>query len=206
MKSLETRVETAKEENLLPFTFFRETFDQTASIQRLLQEWELLQTEALQDRNEELQRQIEALKLQRQTEESQRLSDRNNASVDEWPFPKYRNPKGFVVTPPATETKTTPLFIKRDEEHPAVRSLNDAIQASPALQDLKRGISLNDRFLFQRELFHNDREEMNRVIGVLNSFQSYREAEDYLRNNSTWNFDDAIVEEFLWAIEKGFQE
>jgi len=57
-----------------------------------------------------------------------------------------------VVLPEYRKPKSSPVR----EEFSAPPSLNDVITAPPTFVDLKRGISLNDRFLFQRELFGND--------------------------------------------------
>ncbi|MBF6597253.1 MAG: hypothetical protein ITF98_03405 [Fermentimonas sp.] len=71
--------------------------------------------------------------------------------------------------------------------------------------DIKRGVSLNDRFLFQRELFNNNRNEMNNILEQLNSFESYEEAEKYLRDNNNWDFENQIVNDFLLVVRKGFK-
>ena len=71
--------------------------------------------------------------------------------------------------------------------------------------ELKKAISLNDRFLFQRELFGNSRDAMNDMITRLNSFGNFNEAEKYLKENTSWNFDDSVVQDFLFAIKKGFE-
>lgn len=103
-------------------------------------------------------------------------------------LPEYRDPR-----------------ISEMEEKQITRSLNDTIQAPPALLDLKRGISLNDRFLFQRELFNNSRSEMDSVVEALNKLGSFDEAENYLKNEKNWNFENQTVKEFLLIIKKGFE-
>ena len=71
--------------------------------------------------------------------------------------------------------------------------------------DIKRGVSLNDRFLFQRELFNNNRNEMNNTLDKLNSLSTYEEAEEYIRDNYSWDFDSHIVSDFLLVVKKGFK-
>ena len=71
--------------------------------------------------------------------------------------------------------------------------------------DIKRGVSLNDRFLFQRELFNNNRNEMNNTLDKLNSLSTYEEAEEYIRDNYSWDFDSQIVSDFLLVVKKGFK-
>ena len=99
------------------------------------------------------------------------------------------------------ENKESGIRIKKKE----TSSLNDAISAKPAVLDLIKSISLNDRFLFQRELFNNDREAMNAMMAKLNTFENYEDAEAYLRRNASWDFEDQTVKDFLYAIKKGFE-
>ena len=119
-------------------------------------------------------------------------------------LPEYRDPRISKETPPSVEVAQV-LPEKNGEEKRVARSLNDIIQAPPALLDLKRGISLNDRFLFQRELFNNNRAEMDRVMEILNGLDSFDEAENYLKKELNWNFESQTVKEFLLIIKKGFE-
>ncbi|RNC66820.1 hypothetical protein [Proteiniphilum sp. X52] len=119
-------------------------------------------------------------------------------------LPEYRDPRISKEVPPSVEVAQV-LPEQNGEEKRVARSLNDMIQAPPALLDLKRGISLNDRFLFQRELFNNNRQEMNRVMEILNGLGSFDEAENYLKKELNWNFESQTVKEFLLVIKKGFE-
>jgi len=40
---------------------------------------------------------------------------------------------------------------------------------------------------------------------MLNSFENYEDAEAYLRRNTSWDFEDQTVKDFLYAIKKGFE-
>ena len=71
--------------------------------------------------------------------------------------------------------------------------------------DIKRGVSLNDRFLFQRELFNNNRNEMNSTLEQLSNLGSYEEADKYIRDNFSWDFEDQVVNDFLLVVKKGFK-
>ena len=70
--------------------------------------------------------------------------------------------------------------------------------------DLKKVITLNDRFLFCRELFENNENVMNQVFSELNIEESYDAAIDYLRKRFEWNFDDKNVVDFLAILKKRF--
>ena len=73
------------------------------------------------------------------------------------------------------------------------------------IQDVKRSISLNDRFLFQRELFYNNRDAMNTMLTKLQSFSSFDLAESYLKRNTTWDFRDETVDKFLQMLKDSFR-
>lgn len=118
-------------------------------------------------------------------------------------FPQYKKPE----MPPPVNAKVEPKIVenkseKAASETPATTSLNDTIKKEPTFLDLRKEISLNDRFLFQRELFNNDGNALNEMMSKLNSFTSFEEAEQYLRENTSWNFDDAVAKDFLFAIRK----
>lgn len=120
-------------------------------------------------------------------------------------LPEYRDLRiADTMVPPSVGPVQDPPE-RNGKERSVSPSLNDIIKAPPALLDLKRGISLNDRFLFQRELFNNNRSEMNSLIEKLNSLGSFVEAERFLKSERDWNFEDQTVKEFLLIIKKGFE-
>lgn len=88
---------------------------------------------------------------------------------------------------------------------PKNKSLNDVQPVNHTIQDAKRSISLNDRFLFQRELFNNNRDAMNTMLTKLQSFSSFDLAESYLERNTTWDFRDETVSKFLQMLKDGFR-
>lgn len=84
------------------------------------------------------------------------------------------------------------------------KSLNDILPANHTLLDTKQSISLNDRFLFQRELFDNDRLAMNNMMIRLQGFRTYEERELYLKENTGWDFKNETVDKFLEMLKKSF--
>lgn len=72
--------------------------------------------------------------------------------------------------------------------------------------DLKKRMSINDLFSFQRELFNNDRVEMNNQMTRLSSFNSYEECEKYIKNNFNWDFDNPVVQSFVEVVIDGFND
>ncbi|GHT15700.1 hypothetical protein FACS189426_23490 [Bacteroidia bacterium] len=72
--------------------------------------------------------------------------------------------------------------------------LSDTI-AKKIYADFSKSLTLNHRFMFQRDLFHGNTEEMNKTFTQLNSCHSLREALDYLNENYAiqWESDSGIT-------------
>lgn len=73
---------------------------------------------------------------------------------------------------------------------------------------LRNYISVNQRFMFIRELFGNNHEEYNLVLNELEQHNTYVEAFNYLRNEYAtkhrWRMDSEEVVEFLEIISKRY--
>ena len=240
LKNLEERVLSVKNEEALPFSFFREAFDKTQVITRTLHELELLQIDDMKHQMERLvlflsesgnkpvsheeTEPIEAVEEERFDEIPETvasevieepITEEDVPRIEEPAKPRYNSYAEGIVLPEYKNPRTVekqeilpPELPKEEiseEETPVIRSFNDTIQAPPAVLDLKRGLSLNDRFLFQRELFNNDRHEMNSMMIRLNAFNTYPDVENYLRENTSWDFENQTVKDFLLAIKKGFE-
>ena len=95
-----------------------------------------------------------------------------------------------------------PVNLATSSHNTTSKSLNDIQPTNHTILDTKKSISLNDRFLFQRELFDNDRQAMNIMLQKLQEFKLYKECEDYLSQNTDWNFKDKTVEKFLEMLKK----
>lgn len=84
------------------------------------------------------------------------------------------------------------------------KSLNDIQPTNQTVLDTKRSISLNDRFLFQRELFNNNKQAMDNMLAKLQAYNNPAQLEDYLRSETTWDFNDATVKKFIEMLKEGF--
>ncbi|MDO5664878.1 MAG: hypothetical protein Q4G63_06455 [Bacteroidia bacterium] len=132
---------------------------------------------------------------------------RRNIYAEGITLPTYINPRNIESNKEEvfedTETSVADQ-IESAEEKPVIRSVNDIIQAPPSKLDIKRSLSLNDRFYYQRELFNNDREAMNSMMIRLNAFDNYEDTEQYLKEKTSWDFKDERVQSFLELLKKGF--
>ncbi|MCE5206110.1 MAG: hypothetical protein LLF80_08430 [Porphyromonadaceae bacterium] len=212
IRSLEQRLLSLRNSGALPFSFFSESFNKTQEISRLLHELEFLQIDEMKQQMGQLVQFLSEVKQEKNaiqesiTPENQIIPEYEsvkNHSVEGFTLPEYRNPRVNKAALSSEKIQTPSQQTDKDIK-PVIPSLNDKISPAITNLDLRRNISLNDRFLFQRELFHNDREAMNQMMICLNAFDNFDQAESYLREHCNWNFDTPVVEDFLKVIRKGF--
>ena len=264
IKELELVVESLKQNNKVPFSFFKESFKRTQEISRLLHQLEFVQIEEMRGEMEKLviylseaetaRREAEAkAKLVAEEaskkqiiskEEEMQLLSETDTEIDK---PKEREEADEVLVakkeqdslleiddederkdkdeeellPPPLIQKTVDTAKEQKEPvsllettrsetilakiAPKNKSLNDVQPVNQTVQDAMRSISLNDRFLFQRELFDNNREAMTTMLSKLQSFSSFDLAESYLERNTTWDFRDDTVDKFLQMLKESFR-
>ncbi len=73
-----------------------------------------------------------------------------------------------------------------------------------AVSDIRKGISIGDRFLFQRELFQNNPELLQKTLTELNELHSFDEAMAYIEAHFDWDKDQPAYELFLNALHRRF--
>lgn len=213
LQSLEARVSAIKQEEFVPFSFFRDAFQKGQEVMRLLHELEMFQIEDMKHQMEKLvlflsesqsrkpAEEVKAVEYEEKgadlpaVEAVKSVDTLKNTYAEGVALPTYTNPRN---TEPKKEEAS-------EEFSGVIRSVNDVIQAPPPKLDVKRGLSLNDRFYFQRELFDNDREAMNAMMIRLNAFDNYGDTERYLREKTPWDFKDERVKSFLELLKKGFE-
>ena len=82
-----------------------------------------------------------------------------------------------------------------EPEHPA--------SIVPKVTDIKKAISLGDRFLFQRELFGGNGERMAKTIADLNKLNSLDEADDYIQKRfPDWDKESSAYELFYNILKR----
>lgn len=76
------------------------------------------------------------------------------------------------------------------------------------LMDLKKGIGLNERFLFANELFNGDMIAFNRALDELNHLESMSEANKFMNDGLAlkygWKAENESVESFKSLISRRF--
>ncbi len=264
IKELESVVESLKQNNKVPFSFFKESFKRTQEISRLLHQLEFVQIEEMRGEMEKLviylseaetaRREAEAKarlvaeeaskkEISSKEEEVQLLSETDTEidnpkekedademliaekeqdsllEIDDEDERKDKDEEELLPPPliqktvgtakeqqePVSLLETTKSETILAKITPKNKSLNDVQPVNQTVQDAMRSISLNDRFLFQRELFDNNREAMTTMLSKLQSFSSFDLAESYLERNTTWDFRDDTVDKFLQMLKETFR-
>lgn len=248
LKSLEKDLLAVKNNDTLPFSFFKESFNKTQNISRLLHKLEFFQVDEMKEQMERLVRFLsetetkessvkaaEPVNEEKPVEVAEPIvAEEKPVFVEEKPIVEDKEPEVVEIIPEVVSEepvevsqKKHPIFdvensniafpgntfakgVELPEYKKQHTSYTPQVQQAPkvhndiAIEEMKRGISINDRFLFQRELFNNNRAEMDETFRKLNSFESFDEAENYLKESRDWNFDNATVTDFLLIIKNRF--
>lgn len=242
IKQLEARVTMVKQDATLSFSFFKDSFQISQEIMRLLHELEMQQIEDMKKQMEKLVAFLSENESQKKQEKSefsqidsgvnsvspesssQKVVGKDIAEISVTPpeppvfdqeakrnifaenieLPTYINPRVRVHDEKPLESEKKEVKSKSEPmaEHAVNQlSVNDVLHASPSKIEVKRSLSLNDRFFYQRELFNNNREAMNSMMEKINSIATFEEIEDYLKDNTTWDFEDKTVKGFLELLK-----
>lgn len=71
--------------------------------------------------------------------------------------------------------------------------------------DIRNLLTINDKFLFRRELFGGSDAEMIDTFNLISTMESADEAREYLLHDLQWNESDAIVSDFLQIVSAYFK-
>ena len=119
--------------------------------------------------------------------------------------------KPVVVATPVVEPQPEPV---KEEPVVAPESVieepKEEEQASPkaavygkAVDDIRQAISLGDRFLYQRELFGQNAELMQRTLTEINALGSFDEAMNYIAKFG-WDQESNSYQQFIVTLHRRF--
>ena len=95
--------------------------------------------------------------------------------------------------------------IKEEEPAPVVEEVASPKAAvyGKAVDDIRLAISLGDRFLYQRELFGQNAELMQKTLTELNELGSFDEAMNYI-SRFNWDTESNSYQQFLVTLHRRF--
>ncbi|MDE5727292.1 MAG: hypothetical protein K2H94_04090 [Duncaniella sp.] len=71
-------------------------------------------------------------------------------------------------------------------------------------RDIKKAFTINDKFRFRRELFHDSQEEFDETLDIISGMASFGEAEEYFYDDLCWNPSDTEVMAFMESVSRHF--
>ncbi len=83
------------------------------------------------------------------------------------------------------------------------KDVSTKLQSKP-IKDINAGIGLNDKFIFIRELFEGDKEHYYETIQVLNNFDTYENAVEFLNKNFDWDSEDTNYERLKELVRRKY--
>lgn len=100
---------------------------------------------------------------------------------------------------------TTATSMAEEEVRPLAKaSAMDIANYGTPVDDLIKAIGINNRFLYQRELFKGNKLAFDAAVETVNAATSYNQAYQYLRQTFGWDETDPTVEAFLKAVHRRF--
>ena len=78
-----------------------------------------------------------------------------------------------------------------------------AVYGKP-VDDIRQAISLGDRFLYQRELFGQNAELMQRTLTEINGLKSFDEAMSYINSRFQWDTESNSYQQFVVSLHRRF--
>jgi len=110
------------------------------------------------------------------------------------------------VENPCIEAKLEESAIITAEKQCDAKDYMPEEEISRRLKPLTNYFTLNDKFLFARELFGGSVEQYIQALSLIESMPDYETAEDYFINDLGWDADNAEVKLFQDIVKRYFSE
>lgn len=119
------------------------------------------------------------------------------------PQPKVEEVKveEVKVEEPAPQPKVEEV---KEEEVKVEEVTSKASIYGKAVADIRQAISIGDRFLYQRELFEQNAELMQRTLNELDQLHSFAEAMDYINAHFHWDQESNTYQQFIVTLHRRF--
>lgn len=113
----------------------------------------------------------------------------------------------------STEQDDILLSFDSEEDSQAVYTPDSAIsgnkvneQHAGERKSLKAIFSLNDRYLYSRELFGGNMKMFDATLDFIEGVENYSDIEDYFYNELEWDPDNSVVATFLDTLRPLYKE
>lgn len=152
-----------------------------------------------------------------EAQEQSKVESKEQSKVESKEQPKVESKlqKPTVAPPsspeaPGTEKKVLGELLGKDRtsfnEKLGNGQGNGSNKVLSPITDLRKGLGINDRFFFQRELFNGSSDVMNQTLDQLNQMNSLSSAKSFLAANFKWKPDQEAVHAFMDLLERRFHQ
>ena len=108
-----------------------------------------------------------------------------------------------ITEEPEPESEPAPVVDPEPQPVQEEVASPNAVLYGKAVEDIRQAISLGDRFLYQRELFGQNAELMQRTLTELNNLGSFDEAITYI-SRFNWDQESNTYQQFLVTLHRRF--
>jgi len=83
------------------------------------------------------------------------------------------------------------------------KNVSSKMKSKP-ITDINSAIGLNDKFVYVRELFNGNKDQFVETIQLLNNFDTFENALDYLQENFKWDYEEPIVVKLVELVRRKY--
>jgi len=170
---------------------------------------------ALEAANKELTERLEALAAAPAPQELQEPAEEEEPEVeielivDEEPEEEPEaeaqpEPEPVVEPEPVAEPEPEPEPEPQPEEEPKPQQPQQGTLFGQPVSNIRQAISLGDRFLFQRELFAQNGEKMQKALDDIDKLMSFDDAVAYIERHFQWDKESSTYELFINILHRRF--
>lgn len=154
----------------------------------------------------------EVTKAETQLETSDYIKD-SEEKDSEWENAKRENPENVAADLKSTSDEDDiMLFLDEDESKESEKDTTDKAKIASSIgeqqindgkgaSNLKSYFSLNDRFLYSRELFDNNMKAFDSTLKSLEGVRDFSAIEDYFYNELDWDRENPTVKSFMEKLK-----
>lgn len=149
-------------------------------------------------------------KAQLVASEASSLEVKNNVPEETVVQPKVQEPL-TSAQPPAfkgpehVETTSAPAMPPESATQPAVVK-EEPTATEHAAGNIAQAFSINDRFLFQRELFDGDATRLDETLALMQKMRDMNQVQRFMTDDLQWDTSDEVVKEFIRLIGLSFKQ
>lgn len=199
LENLNRSADEVKNLDLIPLSFFSSSIDSLKNLKSLIYEIEIRQFQLMEQHLKKTEADIMSMDFDESDQSpSEKIEVPKEAFLPKEEFETQKEENNLIQ-----KTSESKAFVASAIEQEHKPALADSI-SKKIFPDIKKSLSLNDKFMFQRDLFNGDNEAMNIVLDRLNSHESLNDAIRFINSTCSISWDSEAGVLFRDLLEKRF--